>query len=85
MEGPNKLESYRVIAHSVLDDAGRLFDITEIDSADTRPKFLRHVGTEDEFNAMKSGRAWLYYPPLPANFDPVSDEFDGPEEYDGDG
>jgi len=80
MEGPDELGTYRVIAHSVLSEGDRLFDITAIDPVSARPKFLRHEGTEKQFQAMKDGRSWLYYPPLRASFDPVSDECDGPQD-----
>jgi hypothetical protein len=36
-----------------LEDEGRLFDITPIDSNSVRPKFLPHVGTTEAFDAIQ--------------------------------
>jgi hypothetical protein len=43
--------SYMFIAHSVIEEAGRLYDITPSDPRPT--KFLTHEGTQDEFDALK--------------------------------
>jgi hypothetical protein len=80
VEGPYDFGSYRLIAHSVLDDGGRLFDITPIDPNSARPKFLRHIGTTEVFDAMQPRWSWLFYPPVLANFAPVGDEVDGAEQ-----
>jgi hypothetical protein len=42
----------RFVAHSVLEDYGRLIDITPINE-ETRPKFLPHIGTQEEFDRLR--------------------------------
>jgi hypothetical protein len=54
---------YRYMAHSVLDENGTLVDITPVDSRDGL-LFLKHLGTEEDFSAMKIPCAQVWYPPL---------------------
>jgi len=62
VEGPNDPFGYRFIAHSVLDDRGRWFDITPIDPSCIRPKFLAHEGTKETFDAMQPAFSSADYP-----------------------
>jgi hypothetical protein len=52
------------MAHSVVEDAGVLVDITPIDENTQREGlwFLLHDGSEKEFNAMKVPFSQLFYP-----------------------
>lgn len=55
----------RFMAHSVVEENGKLLDITPIDPNTPRETlvFLRHLGTEEEFNLMKTDCAAIVYPP----------------------
>jgi hypothetical protein len=57
---------YRIVAHSVNRRAdGSLIDVTPLAEADRRAcRFLDHLGSEDEFNALKAKFPELYYPLL---------------------
>jgi hypothetical protein len=52
------------MAHSVVDEAGALVDITPIDENSPRQglRFLQHQGTEEEFTAMKVPCSHVFYP-----------------------
>ena len=52
------------MAHSVVDELGVLVDITPIDENTPREglQFLRHRGTEDEFNVLKVPFSQCFYP-----------------------
>jgi hypothetical protein len=62
--GPGADCRYNIMAHSVIDDAGLLVDITPIDESTPREglRFLRHIGTEEEFNALKVPFSQFFYP-----------------------
>jgi hypothetical protein len=57
------------MAHSVVDENGELVDITPLDPNTPREGlvFLKHVGTEEDFSAMKKTCSVVLYPP--ATFD----------------
>ena len=62
--GPGVDGRYNIMAHSVVDEAGVLVDITPIDENTPREglRFLRHVGTEEEFNVLKEPFSQFFYP-----------------------
>ena len=62
--GPGADGRYNIMAHSVVDEAGALVDITPIDENTPREglRFLRHLGSAEEFCAMKVPCAQIYYP-----------------------
>jgi hypothetical protein len=49
-----------LVAHSLVDDGGTLYDITPIDSPSL--KFLRHRGTTADFGAMQPAWSWTWWP-----------------------
>jgi hypothetical protein len=63
---PNEASQYVFMAHSVLDESGQLVDITPLDPNTPRDGlvFLRHLGTEADFQAMKIACSQVFYPPL---------------------
>jgi hypothetical protein len=62
--GPGEDGRYNIMAHSVVDEAGVLVDITPIGENTSRQalRFLRHGGTEDAFTAMKLSCSQVFYP-----------------------
>lgn len=72
------------MAHSVVDEAGQLFDITPIDRNTPRDTllFIRHPGTEAEFNGMKIVCSQVLHPPLQWDMEPPvdSEPFEAAEE-----
>lgn len=62
--GPGADGRYHIMAHSVADELGVLVDITPIDENTPRDglQFLRHLGTEDEFNVLKVPFSQCFYP-----------------------
>ncbi len=62
--GPGGDGRYNLMAHSVVDEAGALVDITPIDENTPRQalRFLRHQGSEEEFAAMKVTCSQVFYP-----------------------
>jgi hypothetical protein len=62
--GPGPDGRYNIMAHSVMDEAGVLTDITPIDENTSRDglRFLRHCGSVEEFNVMKGPCSQLFYP-----------------------
>lgn len=62
---PNLAGQYTFMAHSVLDENGQLVDITPLDPNTPREGlvFLRHLGTEEDFSAMKQRCSTVLYPP----------------------
>lgn len=64
---PGNSEQYMFMAHSIAEESEDLVDITPLDSNTLRSGllFLRHTGSEDEFNAMKPLCSQVFYrPPL---------------------
>jgi hypothetical protein len=63
---PDAAGRYRFIAHSVVDENGDLVDITPIDPNTLRQglRFLRHEGTEKDFESMKIVCSEVLYPPM---------------------
>lgn len=63
---PNDAGQYMFMAHSVIEENGQLFDITPIGPNTPREGllFLRHTGTEEEFEAMKMACSQMFYPPM---------------------
>jgi hypothetical protein len=62
--GPGEDGRYNIMAHSVVDEADALVDITPIDESTPREglRFLQHDGSEEEFNAMKVPFSQIFYP-----------------------
>jgi hypothetical protein len=62
--GPDTAGRYNMMAHSMLEEAGTLVDITPIDENTPREglRFLRHPGSEEEFSAMKLPLSQFFYP-----------------------
>ena len=60
--GIDGLGSCMFVAHSVIEEAGVLYDITPIDANTPSPKFLRHEGTAEIFDAMQPEWSWTIYP-----------------------
>jgi hypothetical protein len=62
---PNPTGRYSFRAHSVLDENGRLIDITPLDENTQREGlvFPGHSGTEEQFLAMKIPYSQVTYPP----------------------
>jgi hypothetical protein len=56
IDGTDGLDGFLVVAHSVVDECGELYDITPRDGSPLNPNerrwFLRHNGTTEEFDAM---------------------------------
>jgi hypothetical protein len=63
---PGLAGHYTFMAHSVLDEKGQLVDITPLDLNTPREglAFLRHLGTEEDFSAMKTPCSIVLYPPF---------------------
>jgi hypothetical protein len=63
---PHETERCRFIAHSVAEEQGDLIDIAPIRPGSPREMllFLRHLGTEEEFQSMKTDCADFVYPPI---------------------
>jgi hypothetical protein len=62
---PNEVGQYIFMAHSVVEENGKLFDITPIGEKERKGLvFLRHRGTEEDFEPMKKAYAQVFYPPL---------------------
>jgi hypothetical protein len=57
---------YTFMAHSVVDENGQLVDITPLDPNTPREGlvFLKHLGTEEDFSAMKTRCPRVLYPPF---------------------
>lgn len=70
-------DSCNYVAHSVFEEGGELYDITLAGQAecDLYP-FIRHVGTEAEFCAVKQVRCELWYPPCAPDLSDADDEPD---------
>jgi hypothetical protein len=64
--GPNEAQQFNLMAHSVIEEGGTLVDITPIDQNTPREglRFLPHLGTEEEFIAMKTSCSQVLYPPI---------------------
>lgn len=60
--GNDEYGSCHLVAHSVVDDDGVLYDITPIDPNTPPPLFLRHIGGEAAFDAMQPEWSWTTYP-----------------------
>lgn len=60
--GNDAYGSCHLIAHSVVEDDGALYDITALDPHTPRPKFLRHLGDKETFDAMQPDWSWTTYP-----------------------
>jgi hypothetical protein len=62
--GPGDDDRYNIMAHSVVDEAGVLVDITPIDESTPREglRFLRHIGTDEEFDLLKGPFSQCFYP-----------------------
>jgi hypothetical protein len=87
--GPDDTGRCRFVAHSVVSDRDSLFDITPFVDERMRntASFLRHVGAEVEFSALKIRYSEVYFPfvsqeewehwQLEANLKNVSDEDSG--------
>jgi hypothetical protein len=62
--GPGADGRYNIMAHSVVDEAEGLLDITPIDENTPREglRFLQHVGTAEEFGALKVSFSQVFYP-----------------------
>jgi len=62
--GPGEDGRYNIMAHSVVDESGVLVDITPIDENTPRDglKFLLHLGSAEEFEAMKGPFSQFFYP-----------------------
>jgi len=50
----------RYVSHSVIERDGVLFDITPTECS--RPPFIRHVGTQEEFDGLKMAWTGVIYP-----------------------
>ena len=63
---PDETGRCRLMAHSVIQEKSELFDITPIDRNTPREAlvFLRHLGTEGEFEPMKTACSEVVYPPV---------------------
>jgi hypothetical protein len=63
---PDETGRYTFMAHSVVEESGRLMDITPIDANTPREGlwFLPHSGNEVEFQAMKTACSCVVYPPI---------------------
>jgi hypothetical protein len=61
----NEAGRYRFMAHSVVEENGELFDITPIDENERKGLvFLKHLGTEADFEPMKTVCSDVLYPPI---------------------
>jgi hypothetical protein len=60
--GNDESGSCHLIAHSVVDDDGTLYDITPIDPNTPPPMFLRHIGEKGAFDVMQPQWSWTTYP-----------------------
>jgi hypothetical protein len=65
VDGTDGCDGFLVVAHSVVNEGGDLYDITPLDYApfESNPRrwFLRHNGMTEEFDAMrKSPSHWVY-------------------------
>ena len=60
--GADGIGSCIFVAHSILEEAGILYDITPIDPNTPSPMFLRHEGSADIFDAMQPEWSWTIYP-----------------------
>lgn len=62
--GPGADGRFNIMAHSVVDEYGTLVDITPIDENTPREglRFLRHLGSAEEFEAMKAPFSQFFYP-----------------------
>lgn len=63
---PDASGRWRFMAHSVVEERGELVDITPIDSYTRRDDllFLTHLGSDEEFEAMKIPFSEYLYPPM---------------------
>ena len=50
------------IAHSIVQEGEKLYDITPLNLRDLRPQFLRHEGTQAEFDEFKIAWTGKFYP-----------------------
>lgn len=60
--GNDEYGSCLLVAHSVVDDDGVLYDITPIDPYTPPPTFLRHLGDKTSFDEMQPEWSWTTYP-----------------------
>jgi hypothetical protein len=63
---PNEAGQYTFMAHSVVEENGQLIDITPFDRNTPRGGlvFLKHEGTEEDFEPMKTVCSKVLYPPM---------------------
>lgn len=65
------------IAHSVVQEGEELYDITPLNPPDLSPQFLKHEGTQAEFDELKitwTGRFYPFYTELSLEFSETPDE-----------
>lgn len=64
--GANEAGRCKFMAHSVFEEGGKMYDITPIDANTPREglMFLRHIGTDEEFDYLKKCCADTTYPPV---------------------
>ena len=60
--GEDGAGSCQFMAHSVVEEGGVLYDITPIDSNTPTPKFLKHLGETEAFDAMQPVWSSVIYP-----------------------
>jgi hypothetical protein len=62
--GPGSDGRYTIMAHSVVEEAGALVDITPIDESTPREglQFLEHIGTDEGFDELKITFSQCFYP-----------------------
>jgi hypothetical protein len=66
IDGSDGCGAYLFKAHSIVEEAGSVFDITPVGPGIRRPDFLRHLGPPEEFDTMRANRSSMWYPvPLP--------------------
>ena len=58
----------RYLAHSMVRDRKKVFDITP---SDYELRFILHVGSDDEFRKMEMPYADVIWPPLPSDMRPA--------------
>ena len=63
---PDAAGRYLFMAHSVVEEKCELFDITPIDRNTPRDTlvFLKHLGTEEDFKAIRTICSQVLYPPM---------------------
>lgn len=60
--GEDESGSCHFIAHSVVEQDGALYDITPIDPNTPPPRFVKHLGETEVFDAMQPAWSWTIYP-----------------------